>query len=177
MSSIWSIICIWASTQENLSSRRGNNKVADQPAHPYSLISAFVIHYLKSRVASFGNMQNFNILASLCSWWDSLCQKPQRQVLSRNLFSLIPYCTVKHPLTGCWCCFNCLLYRATLQKMFIFQQQDGLIITLWVINLSLEHNFNQFNSYSNYAVLEHHSQWSAYTSTKSGHWYHLLLLN
>ena len=34
---------IWASTRENLSSVFANNKGADQPAHPRSLISAFVI--------------------------------------------------------------------------------------------------------------------------------------
>ena len=27
-----------------------NNKVTDQPAHPRSLISAFIFHYLKSKV-------------------------------------------------------------------------------------------------------------------------------
>ena len=35
-----------SSTQENLSSRFANNKGADQPAHPRSLISTFVIHYM-----------------------------------------------------------------------------------------------------------------------------------
>ena len=37
----------WASTQENLSSVFANNKSADQPEHPHSLISAFVIHLLE----------------------------------------------------------------------------------------------------------------------------------
>ena len=39
---------IWALTQENLFSGFGNNKGADQPAHPRRLISAFVIHLLES---------------------------------------------------------------------------------------------------------------------------------
>ena len=39
-------------TRENLSWGCANNKGADQPAHPHSLISAFVIHYLESKVAS-----------------------------------------------------------------------------------------------------------------------------
>ena len=40
---------IWALTRENLSSRGfANNTGADQPAHPRSLISAFVIRCLES---------------------------------------------------------------------------------------------------------------------------------
>ena len=34
---------IWASTQENPSSGIANYKGADQPVHPHSLISAFII--------------------------------------------------------------------------------------------------------------------------------------
>ena len=34
---------IWVSMRENLSSELANNKGADQPAHPLSLISYFVI--------------------------------------------------------------------------------------------------------------------------------------
>ena len=36
----------WASTREHLSLRFAHNTVADQPAHPCSLISVFVIRYL-----------------------------------------------------------------------------------------------------------------------------------
>ena len=39
---------IWASMQETLSSGFANNKGVDQPAHPHSLISAFVILFLES---------------------------------------------------------------------------------------------------------------------------------
>ena len=42
-----SITCIWASSQDNLSSVFANNKGADQTAHPRSLISAFVIRSLE----------------------------------------------------------------------------------------------------------------------------------
>ena len=38
---------MWASAQENLSLGFANNKGADQPVHPYSLIKAFVILLLK----------------------------------------------------------------------------------------------------------------------------------
>ena len=38
----------WASTWENLSSGVWNNTGTDQPAHPRSLISAFVIHFSES---------------------------------------------------------------------------------------------------------------------------------
>ena len=64
-----------------------NIKGADQPVHPRSLISAFVIRLLKiilSRLAT----SDIAILASLCSRGDwpgvGLCWKPQRQVLSRR---------------------------------------------------------------------------------------------
>ena len=38
----------WASLRENMSSGVVNNKGADQPAHPHSLISAFVIGLFES---------------------------------------------------------------------------------------------------------------------------------
>ena len=40
----------WALTREHLSSGFANNTGTDQPAHPRSLISAFVIHYLESSI-------------------------------------------------------------------------------------------------------------------------------
>ena len=42
---------IWASTQENLSLGFANNMGADQPAHPRSLFSAFVICVLESMLS------------------------------------------------------------------------------------------------------------------------------
>ena len=44
---------IWASTRENLSSVFANNKGTDQPAHPRSLISAFVIRLLEHIISKF----------------------------------------------------------------------------------------------------------------------------
>ena len=41
---------IWASTRENLSLGFAHNKGADLPAHPRSLISAFVICFLESTI-------------------------------------------------------------------------------------------------------------------------------
>ena len=41
-------LIIWALMRENLSSGIANNTGADQPAHPRSLISAFVICILES---------------------------------------------------------------------------------------------------------------------------------
>ena len=43
-----------------------NNKGTDQPAHPRSLISAFVIRFLKSTVFNLATGQ-LKFLASLCS--------------------------------------------------------------------------------------------------------------
>ena len=45
------VIDIWASTLENLSSLLAKNKGADQPAHPRSLISVLVIRLLKSIIS------------------------------------------------------------------------------------------------------------------------------
>ena len=42
---------VWASSWENLFMPYANNKSADQPAHPHSLISAFVIHCLDSIIS------------------------------------------------------------------------------------------------------------------------------
>ena len=41
---------IWAPLLESLTLLYANNKGADQPVHPRSLISTFVIHYLESIV-------------------------------------------------------------------------------------------------------------------------------
>ena len=38
----------WASAPENLAPGFANNKNADQPVHPHSLVSAFVIRFLES---------------------------------------------------------------------------------------------------------------------------------
>ena len=57
----WSVIVSltgkWASTRENLSSGVANNTGADQPAHPRSLISAFVIRYMKSIVVQLASCE------------------------------------------------------------------------------------------------------------------------
>ena len=44
------------------------NKGADQPAHPHSLISAFVIPFLASIISKLATREKFNFLASLCIW-------------------------------------------------------------------------------------------------------------
>ena len=60
----------WATSWENLFLPYVNNKGADQPAHPRSLISAFVICCSDCiNICSF-YMQNLKPLANLCSWVD-----------------------------------------------------------------------------------------------------------
>ena len=51
--------------QENLSSRFGNNKGADPPAHPRSLISAFVNRFLESIISklALSNMSLFYLVS------------------------------------------------------------------------------------------------------------------
>ena len=45
-----------------------NNKGADQPAHPRSLISVFVVRCLDNIIPLIFCIRNFKPLASLCSW-------------------------------------------------------------------------------------------------------------
>ena len=47
----------WASSRENLSSVFANNKGADQPAHPRSLISAFVIRLLEKIISKLATTE------------------------------------------------------------------------------------------------------------------------
>ena len=49
-----------ASTRESLTLVNANNNGADQPAHPSSLVSAFVIRFLESKIAY--RKHKFNIL-------------------------------------------------------------------------------------------------------------------
>ena len=42
---------IWVSMRENLSLGFVNNKSADRPAHPSSMISAFVVRLLESTIS------------------------------------------------------------------------------------------------------------------------------
>ena len=52
---------IWAVTQKTLTLLLAKNKDADQPAHMRSLISTFVIRYLKSNVTR-SDISKFSIL-------------------------------------------------------------------------------------------------------------------
>ena len=56
---------IWATSRETLFMLYANNKGADQPAHPRSLISVIVIRSLDSIILLLSNFKN---LSSLCSW-------------------------------------------------------------------------------------------------------------
>ena len=62
---LWSTI--WAMSWENLFYAYANNKGADQPVHPHSLISTFVVRCLDSiyNTSSF-YIRNFKTLASFC---------------------------------------------------------------------------------------------------------------
>ena len=48
---------IWSSTRENLSSGFANNKGADQPAHPCSLINALVFGILESIISKLATSE------------------------------------------------------------------------------------------------------------------------
>ena len=51
------IISIGASSLENLILSHVNNKVSDQPVHPLSLISIFVIHSLESKISKLATLK------------------------------------------------------------------------------------------------------------------------
>ena len=60
------VLITWASTQENLSTGFANNKGTDQPAHPCSTISAFVIRHLESIISKLSTSKiSFFKLVSL----------------------------------------------------------------------------------------------------------------
>ena len=78
---------ISALTHVNLSSGFANNKGADQPAHPHSLISAFVIRLLESIITKLAtNEISIFYLASVAEQasLDMTGRKPRRQVFSRQ---------------------------------------------------------------------------------------------
>ena len=64
-----------------------NNKGADQPAHPRSLISAFVIHFLESMISILATSEIYFFLASLCilaAWSESNFLKNSKDRFSRG---------------------------------------------------------------------------------------------
>ena len=65
---------IWASIRENQSSGVANNTSANQPAHPRSLVDAFVIHFFGEFHILTCFERKFTILASHYSrgdWFES----------------------------------------------------------------------------------------------------------
>ena len=58
---------IWASTRGMLSLGVANNTGADQPAHPRSLVSAFVIRLLEGTIYILATGEISIYLASHCS--------------------------------------------------------------------------------------------------------------
>ena len=56
----------WATSWENLFLQYANNKGADQPAHPCSLISTFVVHCLDSIIPLVSISENFKPSPSFC---------------------------------------------------------------------------------------------------------------
>ena len=79
-----------------------NNKGADQPAHPRSLISTFVVRCLDSTICILAISKSFKILASFCSWagWFEcyLVENPLRHVFA--------WCGSNEK----WTCLMCMSY-------------------------------------------------------------------
>ena len=72
----WEQFVIWATSWENLFLPYANNKSADQPAHPHSLISAFVVRCLGSLIplvsiseVSSLYLASVAVQAGLCLTW------------------------------------------------------------------------------------------------------------
>ena len=73
---------IWATSLENLFMPYANNKGADQPAHPSSLISTFVLHCLGG-IIHLGSISEISSLhLAFVAAQAGLCRKPCRQVFS-----------------------------------------------------------------------------------------------
>ena len=75
-------VVISGSARETLTLLHVNNKDADQPAHPRSLISALVVHCME-----ISSTQNYNSLHSLVVErlvWVFHGQKPRKHVFSRR---------------------------------------------------------------------------------------------
>ena len=86
--------------RENVFMSYANNKGADQPAHPRSLISAFVVRCLDSvmSLVSVTKMSS-RVLASFCSWAgqfeSDLVGNSRRQVFSwRGSYTM--FCSDRH---------------------------------------------------------------------------------
>ena len=62
------LINIWATSWENLFKPYANNKGADQPAHPRSLISPIVVRCLDIIISLSFYSHNFMPLSCFCSW-------------------------------------------------------------------------------------------------------------
>ena len=63
---------IWASSRESPFLPYANNKGADQPAHPHSLISAFVVRCIDSIPLVFIHKISSLYLVSVC-WFETVC--------------------------------------------------------------------------------------------------------
>ena len=75
----------WASSWQNLLLLYANNKGADQPAHPRSLISAFVVRYLDIimpllAIAAISRLQLLSVAVRLV--WVLPGRKPRKEVFS-----------------------------------------------------------------------------------------------
>ena len=84
---------IWATSWENLLYAYPNNKGADQPAHPRSLVSAFVVLLLDSIIPTDA-LPKFSTLACFCSWADQFRVIPGRKPPKTGF--LVTWLILKH---------------------------------------------------------------------------------
>ena len=81
----------WAPSWENLIMAYVNNKGTDQPGHPCSLISTFVVHFLDSIITSTCYIQTFK--TRFCSWaggFESYQVENPEDRFSRDKAHIIP---------------------------------------------------------------------------------------
>ena len=95
----------WATSWENLFMLHANNKDTDQPAHPLSLISAFVVRFIDSIIplASLSNISRLCLAsvaeqAGLCLTWS---QTPKTGFLVTRLIYFGTWFGAL-PFTFCW---------------------------------------------------------------------------
>ena len=74
-------ICIWAPPRENQTLLHTNNKGTDQSLHLYSVISAFIIHFLERRISKLAICKIVRLLLVSEGWFEhDLVRDPKNRL-------------------------------------------------------------------------------------------------
>ena len=147
---------IWATSWENLFMPYAKNKGADQPAHPRSLVSTFVVRCLDS-IIPLVSMSEISSLYLSRPVWGNRGRKPRRQVFSWRGWHL----TCKHrqisPLflpqisIGNFSNCGCKRDHRTVDNFSLLKPKDAILISSFFLScpLLMETMINQGRSCHN----------------------------